>query len=287
MPGERTRPSFLILACTIGAVLLLLLLVGSSERISFQPRAAFEPVVATNPDGGTMEFRGTDGFVLFFRVLFVLALAAWVYQLLISRVSRRVYLILAALAAIVVMILLWVSNLDPAEPAPIEIDAELGEAVQEGEAPPLVEPEYEASDTDYVLLAIILSSTAVLIGAILLWRWLRSRRPEGVIQDTAALYDSLSEAAHRIRMGEDPYTVVLFCYQEMIRILSKIGHINATYLTPREFEQSLSDFGVSDIHIRQLTEIFEAVRYGAKLDDAFPTRALACLDAIQGAHQST
>ena len=70
----------------------------------------------------------------------------------------------------------------------------------------------------------------------------------------------------------------------MIRILSIKGKIDATFLTPREFEIRLRGLGMSGESITQLTGIFEIVRYAGRVDDSFAARALACLEAIQEAH---
>jgi len=285
MPGKRTRPPLLLLAGILGVVLVLLFFVGTVEDISFHPRRTAEFGGATNPAGG-MGDNPNFGIFMFFRVLLIAGLAVLVFLILWNRTTRRVYL---ALIAVFLGLMFAVEYIDFPTPEPGNpplIEAEWDEIV-EGDVPAVEEPEYEATETDYVLLAVILSSAAVLIGAVFFGRWLRRRRQMGAVVDTSELYDSLSEAARRIRLGEDPYTVVLFCYQEMIRILSKIGHINATYLTPREFEKTLAEFGISNEHIRQLTEIFEIVRYGAKTDESFAARALTCLDAIQEAHEAT
>ncbi len=55
-------------------------------------------------------------------------------------------------------------------------------------------------------------------------------------------------------------------------------------MTAREFEAELARAGLPGDSVRELTGIFEAVRYGAKdLGPAEERRAVACLDAIAGA----
>ncbi len=137
----------------------------------------------------------------------------------------------------------------------------------------------------YVALAVALSSVLVGAGVVILVRWMRNR-PEAADDGRDEILESITDAARRLRAGDDPYTVVLYCYQEMIRILSAMGKIDATYLTPREFERRLRGIGLSGEHTAQLTGIFEIVRYGGRVDDGFAARALACLEAIQEAHAS-
>jgi hypothetical protein len=146
-----------------------------------------------------------------------------------------------------------------------------------------VEREVTSSQGLYVVLAIVLSVAAVAVGGALLARRLR-RGPEAVEDGYQEILESISDAAGRLRAGEDPYTVVLYCYQEMIRILSTVGHIDATYLTPREFEGRLRNVGLFGESVHQLTGIFEVVRYGGHIDDTFAPRALACLETLQEEH---
>ena len=72
----------------------------------------------------------------------------------------------------------------------------------------------------------------------------------------------------------------------MLRILSIKGKLDATFLTPREFEVRLRSLGMSGDSISQLTSIFEIVRYADRVDDLFAARALTCLEAIQEAHET-
>jgi hypothetical protein len=59
-------------------------------------------------------------------------------------------------------------------------------------------------------------------------------------------------------------------------------------MTPREFEEHLTEIGMSDEHTQRLTQLFEGVRYGAR-----PSRgrtvleARSCLRAIIAAYGET
>jgi len=93
-----------------------------------------------------------------------------------------------------------------------------------------------------------------------------------------------AETAMRIRQGHPPQGEVIRCYREMDQLLSKRRRIKPTYLTPREFADSLRELGVQSEHIQQLTELFELVRYGKRDDESMAQQALACLDRLRSVY---
>jgi len=112
--------------------------------------------------------------------------------------------------------------------------------------------------------------------------WLERQSQDEPLQD---LVEQVAQAADRIRTGGDLRNAVIRCYQDMQEILSRRRGLRPTYMTPREFAASLREVGMSDEHIDRLTSLFELVRYGNRADDEYASEALACLDAIQTAHQ--
>jgi hypothetical protein len=68
----------------------------------------------------------------------------------------------------------------------------------------------------------------------------------------------------------------------MVRILNEQRGIQRRkHMTPREFEIRLEEAGFPGEPVRQLTRLFEQVRYGAKALGAQEERqAVACLTAI-------
>jgi len=141
----------------------------------------------------------------------------------------------------------------------------------------------ESSALQYIVVAILLASIVVVVGIVLLRKWLKGRPLEPDDGHDEILV-SVTDAARRLRAGEDARTVVLFCYQEMTHILSTAGQIDATYLTPREFELRLRRLGMSGASVTDLTSLFEVVRYAGRIDDDFGARALACLDTLRHVH---
>ena len=79
---------------------------------------------------------------------------------------------------------------------------------------------------------------------------------------------------------------VMNCYLKMTQLMSDQRHIQREQaMTPREFENHLAQIGYSDDHIRNLTRLFESVRYGANIPTEREEReAVACLSAIAAAY---
>jgi len=137
----------------------------------------------------------------------------------------------------------------------------------------------------FAVAAGVLATIAFAVGALLFVRFRRywhrrGRRNSGLKE----LVDQVALSADRIRSGVDLRGEVIRCYQEMVNILSPRKGEKPTYLTPREFADSLRDAGMADLHIDRLTSIFELVRYGRREDARFAKEALTCLDAIRDAY---
>jgi hypothetical protein len=117
-----------------------------------------------------------------------------------------------------------------------------------------------------------------LMGAIwLAWRFLRPGQ-----DPRARLVEEAQTTITELEAGADLKNAVLRCYARMGKVLSESRDIRrARGMTPREFERHLSEIGLGDEHIQQLTRLFEGVRYGARPADTRAEReALDCLRAI-------
>jgi len=286
MSKPRTRVIQLALVSfTALLVVLILPLIGNIHDIEFLSGRDLELATMTSGGGLPPDAPGWMLVTLIMRILFAVAAVVFVFQLITNRKFRRFYLIMIFVfgGALIASEFLGCDRQEPEEVAAPELEGPWGEPAEEDLNLQSVEREVEASDFQYIILAIVLSSIVVIVVGVLLLKWLKNR-PQTIDDGLNKILDTITDAAHRIRAGEEPYTVVLFCYQEMIRILSTKGKIDATYLTPREFELRLRGLGLSGDYIAQLTSIFEIVRYAGRVDGSFAARALACLDAIQEAH---
>ncbi|MBU0595462.1 DUF4129 domain-containing protein [Candidatus Bipolaricaulota bacterium] len=267
-------------ALLLAAIVLLIAGIHDFEFLPARP-LEYTMVLSGGPDStGAIGWRVVTVLV---RVLLIISLVVVLFQLVFSKLHRKYYIVLIMVFAAILLATDFVgcNRMPPAEVEMRGVDEMMAQPEVEAVAQP--ELEVVTSRFQYVILAIGLSGAVVLAGGLCLRKWLRSRRQAAsVVQDE--ILESLANAAHRIRAGEDAYTVVLLCYQEMLRILSTAGRIDATYLTPREFERRLQSIGLAGSAVTQLTDMFELVRYARRIDDTFATRALTCLNAIQEAH---
>jgi len=282
-PRIRGLP-FALIASSVLFVALLLPLLGSIDSVEFLPGRQTSFDVSTMAGGPPPEAPGWSMFTLLMRVLFILALASVTIGFITNRRIRTVVVVVVLVFGAALFLADFVGcDRKPVEEETIEQEDRFESAVEADLDLTPVEREVTSSPALYIILAVALSVVAVAIGGTFLARWLKGR-PEAVDDGYQEILDSISNAAGRLRAGEDPYTVVLFCYQEMIRILSTVGRIDATYLTPREFEDRLRSLGLSGQPVHQLTGIFEIVRYGGRIDESFAARALTCLETLQEAH---
>jgi hypothetical protein len=143
-------------------------------------------------------------------------------------------------------------------------------------------PTFAANPTSWLIFAISVLLVALLLGGIwYFWRRLRAQE-----SPLARLADEAQLALADLQSGSDLKDTVLRCYREMSQILSEQrGIARPRDMTPREFEQQLAAAGLRDEHIRQLTRLFERVRYGARQAGEREEReAVACLSAIARAY---
>jgi len=285
MRSPRTRTLQLTLI-GVAALLFAALILVIAGVDSFDFRSARPLEYSSAPSGGSdsEEATGWRAVAILMRVLVTIAVVVVIFQILFHKGFRLFYLVLIFIF-VGILLLAEFGGCNRSQPAGTD-EPETGEMLEPPERLDWAEPLPDAprsTNLHYILAALAVSGVVVAIAGFALIRWLRAHPRE---EETAVteILETLSTAARRIRAGEDPYTVVLYCYQEMLRILSVAGRIDATYLTPREFQLRLQQAGLSGEDVAQLTEMFEVVRYAGRVDASFAERALACLDAIQEAH---
>jgi len=133
----------------------------------------------------------------------------------------------------------------------------------------------------FLILVEVLLLVLVFVGIYLIWRRLR---PKSYAQ--AVVVKNVRQALSDLESGSELEDVVIACYTKMCRELQKSRHIGRHQaMTPREFEDHLTKAGITSAHIRQLTLLFEGVRYGAKpTDSIIEHNAKRCLQAILQAY---
>ena len=142
--------------------------------------------------------------------------------------------------------------------------------------------EFDAEPPRWLVLAASLG-VALLLATLLVragrFVWRRLYHPPDPAERLARQAKS---ALDSLRIGVDLENVVVRCYVEMARILNEQRGIERQrHMTAREFESRLVEAGFPGEPVRQLTRLFEQVRYGAKALGAHEERqAVACLTAI-------
>ena len=125
-------------------------------------------------------------------------------------------------------------------------------------------------------MGIGLLATGILIGV---WLFTSSRNRATTI-DIVGL--EAEEAWQKLKTGLDLKDVVIKCYRQMSLALAKEqGLEREDFMTTREFENLLEAAGVPHDPIHQLTQLFEAVRYGNWQPNPIDEqKAIHCLEAI-------
>jgi Domain of unknown function (DUF4129) len=106
----------------------------------------------------------------------------------------------------------------------------------------------------------------VIIGIVSGLGWLafivvKRRRSSKKIEDD--LLQEAEQAVNALKAGADLRNVILRCYFQMTRSLQEEQGIERDHtMTVQEFERWLGNLGFPSIPLRQLTSLFEKVRYG-------------------------
>jgi hypothetical protein len=125
---------------------------------------------------------------------------------------------------------------------------------------------------------------ALLLAAVVLGIWLFRKSFIHSKQENALAFE-VKTAIQAIQAGKNLSSTILHCYQQMIYIVQEEKGIEREEsITPREFEAVLIKHGIPEESIRQLTRLFEKVRYGGKDPDAQDEQmAVSCLSSIRSA----
>jgi hypothetical protein len=128
--------------------------------------------------------------------------------------------------------------------------------------------------------AIFIGSVLLILIAMIVWIVWKRSRPRVTRLDL--LREEVEEALEEISAGGSLRNAIMRCYADMCRVLQAEQGINRQKdMTPREFEERLVEEGIPGEPVRQLTRLFEMVRYGAKEPDPREEQqALSALSAI-------
>ncbi|HUX77242.1 MAG TPA: DUF4129 domain-containing protein [Anaerolineae bacterium] len=139
--------------------------------------------------------------------------------------------------------------------------------------------EFVADPSRWLVLAASLALAVLLVASLVgvaRFFWRRRRRPVGPLGRLAR------DALQALEAGADLKNTVIRCYFEMARVLDEQRGIRRQQsMTPREFERRLEEEGLPGQPVRQLTRLFEEVRYGTRVPGEREERqAIASLRAI-------
>jgi len=178
------------------------------------------------------------------------------------------FLALAVIVLVLVGLLLILSKL-PVTFEPPALEAPPPDVIEKG--PPL------GPLPPSLLWLVWLGLAAALVG---LGLWLAFRQPGRRGPDLLAL--EAERALEALKAGLDLKNVIVRCYWQMAQVLQQEqGLEKQAAMTVREFERLLEARGVPPSPVRQLTRLFEAVRYGRRPVYAEDERqAVDCLTAI-------
>ncbi len=126
------------------------------------------------------------------------------------------------------------------------------------------------------LVGLGLLITSLLIGA---WVFLSASKPAPTLEVVGL---EAEKAWQALQTGLDLKVVIIQCYRQMSLALEKEqGLERQDFMTIREFQNLLETAGAPSAPIHQLTQLFEAVRYGNwQPNPADEQKALHCLEAI-------
>lgn len=127
---------------------------------------------------------------------------------------------------------------------------------------------------------VLLSFILLIILGRALWKTIKIK-PLKERVEAPQVIQIVSNAVKELEKGGEPSDIVLRCYRDMCKILSKKVTMSRD-LTAREFTKLLLLAGVQEQEVVKLTDLFERVRYGRQLTGpGEETEAISLLRAIE------
>lgn len=287
----------ILLAIFLGTILLL---AGGLPDLRFLPgeslnlydlllaQLAADPDDPSEDDSETHDATGdliwsrlNEGMQNLIVLVFWLMLIFSIVYAVISPQFRRELVRMFVFILTMLLILPYIARRIVQQPGPDEMEEFPGQfSPGEGvipEPPPFIQqpPEW------FLFLVKVLILGLLLGGIYLLWRFLRPKSDAQTV-----VVKSIRRALSDLDSGLEFDDVVIACYSKMCRGLQQYRHVQRhKAMTPREFETHLSNAGITSVHIKQLTLLFEGVRYGAKPTDKITeNKARQSLQAILQAY---
>jgi hypothetical protein len=286
---------FLLLGLSLGAILLL---AGGLPNLHFQPGKPLHlldwflaqlvpknsvdlPVINSTPGevpiGPNLWDKLSKGTQILIIGVFWLMLAFSIIYAIISPQFRRELIRLFMILLVFMLVLPYIAQRLAQRPQTVGAEETPGMGAFGDtffpEPPPFIQ---QPPGWLLVLAKIVL---LVLLIGWLYWMW-RHLRPKPDAK--AVVIKNVRQALSDLESGSEWKNVVIACYSKMCQELQKTKGVRRHQaMTPREFENHLANAGITSAHIRELTLLFEGVRYGAKPADTTTQRkAIQSLRAI-------
>lgn len=264
----------------LGLVMIIIAIIAASlPQLELHPgmplpRLENDQVVVMPVEAEPLEFISVNKFaIIFFIILLAGSVLYVVYKLLRGAEWKSLaafiwpILVISLIVTGVVFLILWlfkpessmVMELPMPTPEPL-VTAPLGPV------PPLL----------LWLVGIGLLATGIFIGV-----WLfTSSRGRATALDLVGL--EAEQAWQKLKTGLDLKDVIIKCYRQMsLALAEEQGLEREDFMTTREFENLLETAGVPHDPIHQLTQLFEAVRYGNwQPNPVDEQKAIHCLETI-------
>ncbi len=265
MTGKRRSILIILGVAILGILGLSIGLTG----LKLQPGDLL-PLVGSMPYGTYQGFDmpGGQALLQLIRIIYLLAIVTlpiMLIYLIISPTARKRLLkfLLRSLPFLLglYLVILFLKRLQGNNPAdtPLQLGAPANQAAQGPipTPPPFPGP----SETAIVVISVILSLVAVaIIGGVVWFLWRRSKvnlSPNRLIARQA------QSALDALQAGGDLKNTIIRCYYQMSAVINQQRGIQRSQaMTPHEFEQYLASNGLPGEPVRQLTHLFEEVRYG-------------------------
>jgi hypothetical protein len=146
--------------------------------------------------------------------------------------------------------------------------------------PPVFTPPPPTSWMTYLLSFLI-----VALAVFILWRaysiW-KQRKASASDEPASKLVRIARASLHDLASGRDSSDVILNCYFRMSDVVSEKRNLSrSASMTPHEFATRLERAGLPGDPVKQLTRLFEAIRYGGQRSSPLMVKeAVACLTTI-------
>jgi TRAP-type C4-dicarboxylate transport system permease small subunit len=280
----KQRDKTWTLVLTGVALVALVLVAGNLATLELQPGSLL-PSVEPGPREQPGVLEGSDVLLHMTRITMFIAmifLPVAILYMIFSPEGRRRLLrsILQVLAFL--MLLMAISYAQPQLTTQETEETQPLELPEEVTLPEVTMPAFDEETSPGLVLAITvglaLLITALTVGGV--WLYLRRRQqPESTLDQLA---DEARQALDVVRAGGDLRNAVIRCYLEMAQVIHRERGIQRGHaMTPREFELRLTKAGLPDAAVRELTRLFEDVRYGTtEPGEQEERRAIACLSTI-------